>query len=260
MQEQNIFEGIPSLDDSNGLQEYMTNENLNNMGLGGETSPLLQPENNQNVEAQPNTNQSDEQNVYTREQIAQIIAENQLLRQQMQSVPQQPQVQPQTPQTPQAYTPQQAAAIKQAIDRGIPLDKIMQALGQNKTQAQIVQKLNNVEQYLAQREYQSAQNAFVSKMQDFGAKFGLSEIDLVTFANTALSKGINLTNVDDVEMVFRAIYPEQYSIRMQRINSTPSTIYGGGNIGQTPQESNKQIDAYVENFLKQRMPNQYNKK
>lgn len=252
----NQFEGIPSLGDNEGLQNYINQQNLNDMGLNGEQPSLLNPNDNQEQYQEP-----EQPNVgYTKEQIEQIIAENNAYKTQLQAM-QQPQ--PQYPQYPQAggqggYSPKQVELIKQALDRGIPLERIQQALSQNKAQNQIVQKLNNLESYLAQMEYKNAQDAFVGKMQEFGTKFGLSENDLVTFANTALSKGINLINTPDVELIFRSIYPEQYAIRMQRINSAPTNIYGGGSIGQTPRESSKQVDAYVESFLKQRMPNQYN--
>ena len=253
MQNENQFEVIPSLDDTEGLQNYLNQENLNNMGLTGQQPQMLQPEDIKN--STPSVEPQPQQQGYTQEQIAQIIAENEAYRTRLQQQQQFAQAQPQ--QKP-VYSPQQAELIKRAIDRGIPLERIIQALGQNSAQNQVLQKLNSLEARLAQRDYEEAQNAFVTKMQDFGTKFGLSESDLVTFANTALSKGINLINTPDVESIFRAIYPDQYAIRMQRINSTPSTIYGGGSIGQTPQEGNRQIDAYVENFLKQRMPNQYN--
>ena len=97
-------------------------------------------------------------------------------------------------------------------------------------------------------------------MTTFGNKYGLTENDLVTFGNVAMSKGINLTTVNDVEAVFRAIYPEQYAIRSQRIAGAPaSQIYGGASTPEAPRAAaNKLEDAYVDNFLKQAMPNQYN--
>lgn len=250
----NQFEGIPSLDDQQGLENYMNNQALDRMGLNNNTPSMLQPDenvDNQNIQQQPQT-----QPTYSQDEINRIIAENNAYKAQLE----QAQYQAQQPQQPQpTYTPQQLALIKQALDRGIPLDRINQALSQNRQQSQIMQKINNLEQYMAQKEYQVAQNQFVEKMQTFGAKFGLSESDLVTFANTALSKGINLINTPDVEIIFRSLYPDQYAIRMERIKATPSAIYGGGSIGQTPQENDKRIDAYVEYFLHQRMPNQYNK-
>lgn len=258
--QENQFEGIPALDDVEGLENYLNNENLAQLGISNEQPQMLQP--NENANPQPNVDNSNDNNVtYTADQIAQIIAENKAYRQQLEQY-QQPQPQPTRQVNPQnrTYSQSQAELIKRAIDRGIPLEKIMQSLNANNPQNQLMQKINNLEAYLAQRDYQEAQNQFVSKMQNFGTKFGLSESDLVTFANTALSKGINLINTPDVETVFRAIYPDQYAIRMQRINSTPSAIYGGGNVGPTPQENSKQVDAYVESFLKSRMPNQYNKR
>jgi hypothetical protein len=123
-----------------------------------------------------------------------------------------------------------------------------------------MQRIQNIERYIQEQRYQAEQNAFIDKMNAFGDKFGLSENDLVTFGNVAMSKGINLTTVNDVEAVFRAIYPEQYAIRSQRIAGSPaSQIYGGANTPEAPRAAvSKLEDAYVDNFLKQSMPNQYN--
>ena len=96
----------------------------------------------------------------------------------------------------------------------------------------------------------------------FGDKFGLSENDLVVFGNTALAKGINIAQVSDLESVFRAIYPEQYAIRVQRMQHTPtSQIFGGSTMFINPTAMSEQAaDNYVEGFLKGAMPNQYRKK
>jgi hypothetical protein len=97
-------------------------------------------------------------------------------------------------------------------------------------------------------------------MTTFGDKFGLSENDLVTFGNKAMTMGINLTTVTDVESVFRAVYPEQYAIRSQRIANNPTShIYGGASTPEAPRAATSKLeDAYVDNFLKQAMPNQFN--
>jgi hypothetical protein len=123
-----------------------------------------------------------------------------------------------------------------------------------------LQRLQGVENYLEEQRYMAAQNEFIDRMVTFGNKFGLSEDELVTFGNNALTKGINLTTVNDVEAVFRAIYPEQYSIRSQRIaGAAASHIYGGANTPEAPRAATSKLeDAYVDNFLKQAMPNQYN--
>lgn len=71
--------------------------------------------------------------------------------------------------------------------------------------------------------------------------------------------GINLANVTDVEAVFRAVYPEQYAIRSQRIaGASASQIYGGASAMETPRAASSKLeDAYVDAFLKQAMPNAY---
>lgn len=266
----NIFSGIPALDDAAGLENVVNQNALNEMGYGNPTVPAaLQPQAQPQPQPQAEPAQEPAQPApiaqpatpqYTAEQVAQIVARNQQLEAQARAN-QVPQSQPQ-PQT-SAYTPQQAAIIKQLIDRGVPIDRIQQALNGNRQQDAFVQRLQQVEQYLQNQQYAAAQNEFITKMTTFGNKFGLSEDDLVTFGNTALSKGINLTTIgtaDDIEAVFRAIYPEQYAIRSQRIaGANASQIYGGANTPEAPRAAvSKLEDAYVDNFLKQSMPNQYN--
>jgi type II secretory pathway pseudopilin PulG len=161
------------------------------------------------------------------------------------------------------YTPQQVAIMKQLLDRGVPLERIMYSLHGNRQNAQqqqaLVNRLQNIEQYLQNQQYQAAESAFITKMTAFGDKFGLSEQDLVTFGNQAMAMGINLTQVNDVEAVFRAVYPEQYAIRSQRIaGANASHIYGGASANETPRAAASKLeDAYVDAFLKQAMPNQY---
>ena len=123
----------------------------------------------------------------------------------------------------------------------------------------ISEKVTQIEQYLKQQQYKAEENAFISKMTEFGNKYGLSENDLVIFGNKAMEKGINLVNVSDVELVFKALYPEQYAIRLQRMSNTPtSQIYGGSSVPEAPRAAASKVeDAYVENFLKHSMPNQY---
>jgi hypothetical protein len=183
---------------------------------------------------------------------------NQQPSQRAQQVPQQ---QVQTP-SQNPYTPQQAAQIKALIDRGVPLEKIQAAISgaqQNNAQQQVLSRLQGIEQYLQQQQYHAEETAFINKMTTFGDKFGLSETDLVTFGNQALSMGINLANVTDVEAVFRAVYPEQYAIRSQRIAGTSaSQIYGGASAVEAPRAASSKLeDAYVDAFLKQAMPNAY---
>lgn len=271
MPNNDLFSGIPALDDAAGLENVVNQTALNEMGYGNPTVPAaLQPQTQVQPQPQTEPTQDPAQPAdpaplaqpatpqYTAEQVAQIVARNQQLEAQARAQ-QTPQERPQA----STYTPQQAAIIKQLIDRGVPIDRIQQALNGNRQQNAIVQRLQQVEQHLQNQQYAAAQNEFITKMTTFGDKFGLSENDLVTFGNTALSKGINLTTIgtaEDIETVFRAIYPEQYAIRSQRIaGANASQIYGGANTPEAPRASvSKLEDAYVDNFLKQSMPNQYN--
>lgn len=265
MPDNNIFSGIPALSDTAGMEQLVNDTTLNEMGLGNPTipsalqtsQPAVQTEPVQTAEPQPEPQPAAPQ--YTSEQIAQIIARNQQLEAQARAYPQQSNAQINRSAQP-TYSPRQAEIIKQLIDRGVPIERIQQALNGNRQQNAVVQRLQNVEQYLQNQQYIAEQNAFIDKMTTFGDRFGLTEDDLVTFGNVAMSKGINLTTVSDVEAVFRAIYPEQYAIRSQRIAGAPtSQIYGGANTPEAPRAATSKLeDAYVDNFLKQAMPNQYN--
>ena len=263
-----IFSGIPALDDAAGLEQFVNNDTLNDMGLANPTVPAALQQNTpaepapqepaaQPAQAQPTAPQ------YTAEQVSQIIARNQQLEAAMQSQQAQRNATPQ--QMPQStYTPRQIAIMKQLLDKGVSIERIQQALNgnrqQNAAQSAMMQRLQNVEAYLQNQQYEAEQSAFIGKMTEFGNKFGLSEDDLVTFGNKAMTMGINLTTVNDVEAVFRAVYPEQYAIRSQRIaGASASHIYGGANTPEAPRAATSKLeDAYVDHFLKQAMPNQYN--
>lgn len=261
-----LFSGIPSLDDEAGMQSFLNNDALANLGLGTDTTPAaLQQNVTTPTPATPATpvanNVADDNNSagapqYSAEQVANIIS-----RIQAQSQAQAAAAQAQSQHS--AYTPQQAAIIKQLIDRGVPMERISAALnGQRASNAQqvaIMQRLAQMEQYLQAQQYQQAQNEFVDRMTAFGDKFGLSENDLVTFGNKAMSMGINLIQVSDVEAVFRAVYPDQYAIRTQRMsNSSAPQIYGGSSTPEAPRAmAAKMEDAYVDQFLRASMPNQY---
>ena len=270
MPDNNIFSGIPALGDEAGLEQFNNNSTLDAMGLGNPTIPSALQTQEPSVEptqdpVQQNQNQTPAAPQFTSEQISQIIARNQQLEAQAQAQQmQQAAAMRQQAAQQQTYTPRQAQIIKELIDKGVPIERIQQALNgsrqQNAAQNAIMQRLQGVENYLEEQRYLAAQNEFVSRMTAFGDKFGLSENDLVTFGNTALSKGINLTTVNDVEAVFRAVYPEQYAIRSQRISgAAASQIYGGANTPEAPRAATSKLeDAYVDSFLKQAMPNQYN--
>lgn len=269
MTENELFSGIPSLDDEAGLEAYFNNSALNDMGIGTQdpTPAALQQQSAPTAEpapaasttpAQPTTNVPQ----FSAEQVAEIIAKSQATAQSQMQRQQQPQQQQRQPQTPGAYTAQQAAIIKQLIDKGVPLDRISAALNGNRQAVQqdaMAQRLRAIEQHLQQQQYVASQNAFIDKMTTFGNKFGLSEDELVTFGNKAQAMGINLIDVNDVEAVFRAVYPEQYAIRSQRIaGASNSQIFGGASAQEASRASASKLeDAYVDQFLKRSMPNQY---
>lgn len=273
MPNEELFSGIPSLDDARGMQDYMNQQTLNDMGVNGNMPAALNYDNGNGNGAVPNTDPNTpapEPNPapqFTSDQIQQIIARNAQLEANMNAIAQRQQAaQQMQAQLGQAeYNAQQAAIIKQLIDRGVPLSAITRALQGGSANTRANAALNNriqaVENYLNQQQYVAEESKFISKMTEFGNKFGLSENDLVTFGNAALEKGINLTNVSDVETVFRAIYPDQYAIRMQRMSNAPSSqIYGGSSTPEAPRAmSSKLEDAYVDQFLKGAMPNAYSR-
>lgn len=273
MPNEELFSGIPSLDDEAGMQSFINNDALATLGLNTDHTPAALQQNNPTVTAPavpatatepvatPTANNVTNPAApqYTADQVANIIARVQAQAQNRTAVPNAHQVQVSN----QTYTPRQAEIIKQLIDRGVPMERISAALnGQNASNAQqsaIMQRLAQMEQYLQAQQYQAAQDAFVDKMNAFGEKFGLSENDLVTFGNKAMSMGINLTQVSDVEAVFRAVYPDQYAIRTQRMaNTSTSQIYGGSSTPEAPRAAAAKLeDAYVDQFLRASMPNQY---
>lgn len=259
--DENIFSGIPSLNDEQGLEQYMQNAQTENFGFNSQIPAALQQQEPQEPAAATQTQETTPAPApaaptFTSEQVAQIVNRLQA---------QQPAQQPARQTAPQgaAYTPQQAAMIKQLVDRGVPLERIMASLNGNRQQAaaqqNLLNRLQGIENYLQQQQYQAEETNFINKMTSFGDKYGLSEAELVTFGNRAMAMGINLVNVSDVEAVFRAVYPEQYAIRSQRIaGNTASQIYGGASAVETPRAASSKLeDAYVDAFLKQAMPNAY---
>lgn len=266
MPNEELFSGIPSLGDEEGMQSYITNSTLASVGFGNDNTPAAL----QQTTAQPQTQVTPVDTEpatptapsFTAEDVARIVERNRQLEAHIaNNVPQRnPQMQ-----QPASYTPQQAAIIKQLIDRGVPLERINEALrgrsASNAAQNAMMQRLHAVESYLQRQEYETAQNDFIDRMTAFGDRFGLSENDLVTFGNKAMSMGINITTIpaESIETVFRAVYPDQYAIRSQRIaGAAASQIYGGSSVVEAPRATNSRMeDAYVEAFLKQSMPNQY---
>lgn len=288
----NIFSGIPSLDDVEGLQNFIDQQAIANLNTQTNVPNALEPvaahgnaNQEQNGTAQPQTDSNNSQTTssegtentfgFTSEQIRQIIArntelENQLKHQNSSNVNANTGYNPYANSNSEYGTPEynsdQAKIIKTLIDRGVPLSKIQDALNKNRNVASInsnlIDRLKRVEDYLQQQQYAAEEAKFINKMNEFGAKFGLSEKELVTFGNAAMEKGINIANVTDIEAVFRVIYPEQYAIRVQRMSNAPtSQIYGGASTPENPRVSaNKLEDAYVEQFMKNSMPNAYYQK
>ena len=176
--------------------------------------------------------------------------------------------QPAVPGAQGGYTAQEQAFITQALSKGYKLPQIEQVIMQNRAKNGIVnpqgnamdQRVAAIENFLRSQQYVQAQNAFIAKANTFATKWGLSDADLETFANEALKHGINIADEKvDMEMVFRAVYPQQYAIRSQRMSPTnASQIYGGTSIPEGSRaNASKLEDQYVDAFLKGAMPNQY---
>ena len=271
MPDNELFSGIPSLDDEAGTQNYLNNAVLADAGLGTDTTPAALQQTDPN--AQPaGTPAAPAQQApqYTAEQVNAIIARNQALEnglQQAQARAMQLAQQQQQQQQSSPYTPRQTAIIKQLIDKGVPIERIQAALvgraAANQAQEALVNRLATVERYLQNQEYNAALDDFVGKMTSFGDRVGLSENDLVVFGNKAMTMGINLTEVpaEAIENVFKAVFPDQYAIRSQRLAGAPAShIYGGSSTPEAPRASASRLeDAYVDAFLRQSMPNQYGK-
>ena len=265
MPNNDLFSGIPGLEDTQGLEDLINQQALEDMGINSQIPAALEQPvdpNAQQPQQNPAPQQQPAQPQYTSEQIAQIIERNQQLeayaRQQQTA-----QVQRQQQQQP-LYNERQIQIINQLLSKGVSIDRIAAALNKNRqanaVQNATAQRLQQIEQYLQAQEYTKAQNDFVQKMTNFGDKFGLSEDELVLFGEKANAIGIDVTRVTDLETAFRAVFPEQYALRVQRLNNrSTAPIYGGVNAGETPRiTANKAEDAYVDAFMRQTMPNQYN--
>ncbi len=267
----NDFSGVPALDDIQGLENYLNNQNLMDAGLGVDMS---NPQNTQGQEPEtpnPTTDPApaagNGQVQYTSDQVNALIAQVSALQEQLKTQQAaKPQVQPAQPtqRTAVTYTPAQRQFIMSALEKGYSMQQIQEVLerraGTSQAQAQIEQRMQNLEQQIKEQEYRRAESEFIGRLSTFGDKWGLSEKDLVTFGNAALQKGINIAYVNDLDAVFRAVYPEQYAIRTQRMqNTNTSQIYGGTSIPESTRvATSKAEDAYVDAFFKQTMPNQYN--
>jgi hypothetical protein len=253
---------LPALDDESGLQNLLQQKEMQSIGIVPQpTSPATQAPAQpvQQAAAQP-TQQGP---VYTEAQVQAILQQQAAARQ---TVAPQQQVPQQQPAQGAAYSERQTQLVVEAMRRGIPLDRIVSALGtqrQNGTPdyaEQLMSKVNELQQRFNQIEESKVAEQFESKMAAFGSKLGLSERDLYTFGTKALENGINILYVNDIEAVFRGIYPEQYALRVQRAQpQATSQIYGGSNVGTTSQDTEKYAQQYAEQFLKNTMPNYYKK-
>lgn len=269
---ENQFSDIPALGDVEGLNNYMNNEQLKSLGIANQPTPQdIQPSNQpaapvagtnepQPPQPQPlgNENQGQDPNpTVSRAEFDELV---QTMKSIQASLGQRQAPQAQPAQRQASYTPQQLRFINEALARGYSMEQIMATLQQNSGQDAISKRVNDMENYLRQQRYEQAKTAFIDRMTEFGNKWGLSEQDLSTFGHAALKLGINVATVTDLEAVFRAVYPEQYAIRLQRMQNTPSSqIYGGTNMPESNRTmASRAEDAYVENFLAHTMPNMYN--
>lgn len=260
------FSDIPSLSDTEGLESFMQNEALKEQGLPPVTQdaqpvqeqPIQQPQ----VDNNSSTLKAPEN--YTSGQISQILAQLDNINRRLNAS----QLQTQAPAQTAAYSDTERNFITEALNRGYSIDQINQVILQRRNAAAatasknvaIESRIAAMEEYLRSQEYKTAETAFINKISAFGDKWGLSEQDLVTFGNAALSKGINIAMPNtDLEAIFRAVFPEQYAIRSQRMTPTnTSQIFGGTSVPENyNRTSSRAEDAYVESFLKNSMPNQY---
>lgn len=269
MPNENQFSDIPSLSDTAGLETYLQNQQLAAQGVQPQAAEQAAAA-NQAAQPQPSADQSAGQSgaqqpagrTYTEDELRQIVASLDRLQagqRNAQLQQGQGQAQPRQP----AYSQQEMAFIQKALGLGYGMDDINKTIMSRRAQAapaNINARISAIEQTLQSAAYKQAEAAFVDKMSAFGDRYGLSEDDLVQFANAAMDQGINIamSNVN-LDTVFRAVYPEQYAIRTQRMQATPSSqIYGGAAMpGNNAASAQRAASAYVENFLASRMPGQY---
>lgn len=264
MNDQNNFSDIPSLNDSEGLENYLQNQALQSQGLTPVEEPAPAPSSTEGT-PQPNSLATQE---FSREQLQDLLTKVDEINAKLNSNAQGSVAKASTPQPTQPqYTANERTFITEALNKGYSIDQIQSVIMQNRrasatdnSASQMERRMTALENYIRSYEYQAAETAFINKATEFGNKWGLSEQDLTTFANAALNKGINIAMANvDLETVFRAIYPEQYAIRAQRMQPTStSQIYGGTSVPEgNRRAASKAEDSYVESFLKSAMPNQY---
>lgn len=256
---------LPALDDEAGLQNLLQQKEMQSIGIVPQPTapaPTAEKPAPAPVQAQPAVAQPTQGATYSEAQV-QAILQQYAARQTV--APQQP-VPQQQPAQGAAYNERQMQLVVEAMRRGIPLDRIVGALNANRQNSspdyaqQLMAKVEELQQRFNQIEESKVAEQFESKMTAFGSKLGLSERDLYTFGTKALENGINILYVNDIEAVFRGLYPEQYALRVQRAQpQATSQIYGGSNIGTTSQDTDKYAQQYAEQFLKNTMPNYYKK-
>lgn len=264
MPNENQFSDIPSLSDTAGLETYLQNQSLAAQGVQPQAAEQAVAA-NQAAQGQAQPDQSASQpasgKTYTEDDLRQIVANldrlqagqrNAQLQQQQQSVQRQ-----------SSYSPQEMSFIQKALSLGYGMDAINKTIMNRRAQASpsnINARISAIEQTLQSAAYKQAETEFVDKLSTFGDRYGLSEDDLIQFAQAAMDQGINIaTSNVNLDTVFRAVYPEQYAIRTQRMQNSPSSqIYGGAAMpGNNTASAQRAASAYVENFLASRMPGQY---
>lgn len=294
MENENDFSGIPALDDTAGLEQVLQDQALAAQGVTPvpQEAPATNPATNPAPATDPNAGAAGagnpaqanpaqgggvklDINNLSREDLARIIAQADAIRAAQAGNRQPAQGVRQPVQNPNTgYTQAERQFITNALAKGYDLGTIQKYIMQRRAQANplgtvgnpnaaIEQRMAALENYLQSKEYAAAQEAFVGRLSEFGAKWGLSENDLVVFGQTAMQKGINIAMPGvDFETVFRAIYPEQYALRAQRMTpANTSQIIGGSSVPEgNRRAASAAEDAYVEAFLRQHMPNQYVKK
>ena len=249
---------IPALSDTEGFANYMNRQNMQELGIQNPIDTASdansQNPNNgvNNVEAQAPQSQVD-----TKALIQQAV-DTAMARQQAQA----PAQNAQTVNSP--YSPDLQRQIVTALQMGYSLEQINTALAKmqntNSVNAAVERRISNVEQTLQNYQVQQEAMEFEKGMYALGDRLGLTEDDLYTFGVAALNNGIDIFHVKDVEAVFRGLYPDQYNVRMKRAQTQNSSqLYGGANMQYNAQDAQRQVDNYVESFLRERMPGWYNK-
>jgi hypothetical protein len=259
---------LPALDDEQGLQNLLQQQQMASIGIVPQDNGMTPQQTGEEEEIQGqgyiDETQSPGETTFTEAQV-QAILQNYANAVKSTITPQQSVPQQQAAPTTQ-YDQRQMQLVNEAMRRGIPLEKIVAALGNERRTGQpdyaqqLSQKVNELQQRFNQIEQSKVTEQFESKLTALGGKLNLSERDLYTFGTKALENGINILYVNDIEAVFRGLYPDQYALRIQRAQpQATSQIYGGSNVGTTAQDNEKYAQQYAEQFLRNTMPNYYKK-